>query len=211
MTYSKAKQDVLAKLRFKAQGHIYSLDRMRIPSVTQIIDPLLPYASLPREIREAALIRGDIVHKLTALADQGKPWEDGAAIDAADMAGYLFAWESFKHTTECRIVATEQRVYHRTYRYAGTLDRLVILGDDPSVAVLEIKTGELMPEYALQTAAYLHAVNDGRARGEPPVERRYVVQLMPTGKFHPLEHRERGDFQVFLAALTIQSWRMRYA
>lgn len=211
MHYSKQKQEVLGKLKFRASDHAYTLGGMRIPSVTQVIEPLLPYESLPKEIRAAALLRGDLVHKLTALVDESQmsaqTWDEAMA---ADLSGYMDAWAAFKQATDCAIIAVELRVFHRTYRYAGTLDRLVHFGDDDVVALLEIKTGELLPEYALQTAAYLHAVNDGRARGSEPVERRYAVQLMPNGHFHLWEHKDRADFQVFLAALTIKNWRLRY-
>ena len=207
LPYNVRKQALLDCLKLRA-NHRYVLDGLlgsfTIPSVTQVIDPLLPYEAIPLEVRAEAMLRGTVVHKLTAAYDRGKYEKHAEEARAGGLDGYVQAWVAFKTTVEVSIQAIEQRVYHSKYRYAGTLDRLALVDGRP--AVLEIKTGVLVPEHRLQTAAYLGAVNDGRT--DDKVLDRYVVQLMKDGKFTLEKHKDKADWEAFKGALAIATWRM---
>lgn len=203
--YGPKKAKALSKLTFEPKKHVYHYDGFRVPSVTQILDPMLPYAGLPRDIKEIALRRGDLVHQLTQRVDQGKSWEQEAK--DTGLSGYIEAWEAFKQFTEFKVEDIELRLYHEKYRYAGTLDRTGRLYGQEHLSIIEIKTGSLVPEYALQTAAYLEAFNQGRT--ENKARDRYVIQLEADGIYKVLQHTDRADFGVFVAALTISNWRMR--
>ena len=205
--YTKSKLAVLDQLRFNVERHTYSLDDMRIQSVTQVIAPFLPYDNVPREIREQALTRGDLVHSLTVLAEKGRSWRDDAK--ETELEGYVDAWLRFLEVVEPTILDVELRVYHSKYRYAGTLDRLAKVNG--RVAVIEIKTGGLVPEYAWQTAAYQEAHNDGLVTNQERALDRYAVKLNADGSYRITQYRERADFDAFLAALTLTNWRTRYA
>src|SRR5690606_21044160 len=50
-------------LRFDAESHTYHLGDKRIPNVTSILEPLVDYAKVPKDILQAAKQRGDYVHK----------------------------------------------------------------------------------------------------------------------------------------------------
>ena len=217
MNYNKTKQKVLDGLGFRAQGHVYTLNGTRILSVTQVIDPFLPFASLPPEVRDAVLLRGNLVHQLTAIADAGGDWQDDAI--EVKLHGYILAWLAFKRDYCVVIEECEQRVFHRRYRYAGTFDRVCSLRLPPAKrghasgafeitrALVEIKTGDLLPQYGLQTAAYVEAVADGSGA---QILRRVAVQLCDTGLYKIEEHTDPTDYEAFLAALTMQNWRLRH-
>lgn len=210
MSYSKTKQDILDKLHFTAKGHRYTLDGARILSVTQVIDKYLPYNGIGESILEEARLRGNLVHKLTAMHDMGEPFNQ-SDVEEAGLEGYLSAWQDAKRDLQMVVVGVEERCYHRKYRYTGTVDRTawVTIKGKTSFDVLDIKSGSVEPEYAWQTAAYMMALNDGRVGDK--IVGRHLVQLFPNGKYKLHTHDDRADCDAFVAALTLAMWRMKYA
>lgn len=207
MTYTKTKEEALTRLTFRASDHRYTLDGMVIPSVTQVLDVISAFAGVPDHLMADARLRGTLVHKLTEVADRGEPWEDDARETV--LFEYIEAWEMFKRDCRVVLIESEQRVFHTKYRYSGTFDRIVEM--DGKKYILDIKTGEVHPEYAVQTAAYVYAYNEGRPVKEHLKERLCVV-LKPNGRYHAESFDVRelaSDFQTFTAALTITSWRLR--
>jgi hypothetical protein len=107
-------------------------------------------------------------------------------------------------------VLTETPVVHTAYGYAGTLDAVVSsdkLGGD---VLLDIKTGGVFPEAALQLAAYRHATNylDGAELAPmPATEGAYVakvgtddVELVPVAA-------DADTFSAFLYLLAVYRWQ----
>lgn len=202
------------KLEFDAKTHTYSAEGRHVPGVTGVISPLEPFEGIPLHIKQQALERGTLVHKLTEL------WDDDAItndmwldIEEAGLEGYLIAWEAFKRDVVQEIVQSEQKVFSKKYWYAGTCDRVVRIKD--RLAVLEIKTGGLVDAYGLQTAAYKAALNETvvctcRNQSRPCtcfIDDRYVVVLKPDGTYTMAKHNDPTDFQTFIAALTIANWK----
>lgn len=208
LKYTQEKEDLLKRLLFSEKGHLYTLDGMRIQSVTQVIEPYLPYGGLPADVRDAALQRGTIVHALTELDDLGQlDHEDARLAEAAGLMGYLEAWRAYKKDKRLNMRAVELRVYHSKHRYSGTADRLMESDDMPGIPILgEIKTGSLSPFYALQTAAYVEAIRDGGI----DIPYRWIVELKPNGKYHPAEHTNKEDFPAFVGALKMAAWKQRF-
>ena len=209
MPYSATKQKAMAELRFKPAGHRYTASGLVVPSVTQVVDTQInAFYFVPESVRQDALQRGTLVHKLTEIHDKAPDRYEGMAyeVEKSGLLGYVLAWEKFKRERMDAILETEQLVYHTKYRYAGTLDRVMLI--DGLVTVVEIKTGGIYPEYAWQTAAYLAAYNEGQTGVK--AEKRLVVTLQPDGKYAPTEHKEKADFEAFLAAITMMNWRARY-
>lgn len=206
MTFNITKQQVLDRLTFDPAVHKYVLDGMQIPSVTQVIDPFLPYANLPKDVRETALLRGTRVHELTHVYDTV---DTAVAIHVAKdlrVNAYLLAWRKFLRDVRPIFTNAEMRLYHTLYRYAGTLDRVAFI--DGRLCIIEIKTGGVIDEYAMQTAAYQYAYNEKQLGNA--AEARYVVQLKATGAYSLIEHKDKDDFQAFTAALTLGNWRMKH-
>lgn len=209
MKYTPAKQAVLDRLKFDPGPHRYTLDGMLIPSVTQVMEPHLPYAGLPKDVREAALLRGTLVHVLTEHYDARTfDSEMRALAKEAGLDGYIHAWGTYLNEHKVTILASEQRVYHTKYRYCGTLDRIVEEAFTPGIAELvDIKTGELSPFYAWQTAAYCAAVSEGGIT----IPRRACVQLKADGTYRHHLYTAPEDWPAFLGALKVAEWRFKYA
>ena len=100
--------------------------------------------------------------------------------------------------------SAEQKVYHRKYKYAGTVDAVATINGEYSV--IDWKTSKAVyPEYYLQVAAYAKALEDMEGR---PVDSAYILRCdKKTGKFQCVKSEDfELDFNAFLAA---QSLRQR--
>ena len=100
--------------------------------------------------------------------------------------------------------SAEQKVYHRKYKYAGTVDAVATINGEYSV--IDWKTSKAVyPEYYLQVAAYAKALEDMEGR---PVDSAYILRCdKKTGKFQCVQSEDfELDFNAFLAA---QSLRQR--
>ncbi len=94
---------------------------------------------------------------------------------------------------------SEQQHYSEKYGYAGTLDLLGELPTGP--ALIDAKsTVTLYPTVGPQTAAYAELV-------KRPKINRYALMLSPDGNYELKHLNNRGDWSVFLAAITIHNWR----
>jgi hypothetical protein len=93
----------------------------------------------------------------------------------------------------------EHCLYNADYRYAGTLDRV---GDLGGVDVLiDIKTGYEQRATGPQTAAY------AACRKATEKLRRFGCYLQADGTYRLVPYKERSDWHVFLACLTLINWR----
>jgi len=195
-------------LVFCEPHHRYWFGGHRVPSVTTILKPLDNFDGVDPEVLEAARLRGIAVHSATQYDDDGDL--DMGTVD--DMIRpYLLAWRKFKGETGFETILSEHRVMSTRYRYAGTLDRIGLLGGRQ--VLLDIKTGEQVPLSAgPQTAAYLEAFNAAYpppAGKEAMASRRYVVQLRSTGDYQLIPYTASDDLQCFLAHLNIHQWWQR--
>lgn len=208
--YTHSKVADTQALKFDPNAHRYSLHGNWIPGVTSVIEPLDDtFRFVPRDIKEAAMRRGTLVHFLTELSDTGQLNSEHLVLaDESGLLGYLDAWETFKRNVQ--ILDTEQKVYHSKYRYAGTLDRTALVTGVPDVSLLEIKTGQIIPSYRLQTAAYQAAYNDGQMHLNTMVQNRFVVVLKPDGTYVVEQHKDRSDIDYFISALKVLEWKARH-
>lgn len=211
LPYSQTKTTDLTRLSFREDGHVYSIGNVVIPSVTQVVDSFVNFGFVPKDVLERARVRGNLVHQMTARWDTN-PWPPNHHLEQetidAGLMGYLDAWKRVVRDYNLRIEEVEQRVFHRKHRYAGTFDRTAYVLDDADLSVIDIKSGELMPEYAWQTAAYMAAANDGRAGNK--IRRRFVIQLSDDGTYRVAEHKDPADWDAFLGALAVMNWRLKY-
>ncbi|MBI2054505.1 MAG: hypothetical protein HYT39_00160 [Candidatus Sungbacteria bacterium] len=74
----------------------------------------------------------------------------------------------------------ERQVWSRTHRYAGTVDALAVI--DGKFGVLDIKTSPgFYPEYNLQTAAYMSALQEYEIKKvlglTRPIETRWILRI----------------------------------
>lgn len=195
--------DVLA---FDEAAHRYFLNGAELPSVTTI----LALAGLTdwSHCSEWAKERGSIVHKAIHIElTTGLDWSSLPESLHPYVSAELQAIEDLG----AEIVASELRVFSKTYGYAGTLDRLIRLprGEKKVLALWDTKTGPVVDAYALQTAAYveaLHEMNLPELAGER-VKERYALRLKPDGTYQLEPFTDRTDIVNFHAAVRVANWK----
>lgn len=216
-----------AAFTFDEPSHTYTLDGHRLPSVTQILEPIKPdFSMVPPDVLERKRQFGTAVHLACELDDLGELDDD--ATDP-DVMGCVRAWRSFKADTGAAIVMNEQRLYHPTLRFAGTLDRLAYLrlkGDEqPSSWLLDLKTSvDPHPSYGVQLAGYRTllagqeetgplsaAMGEAfRSIGVDPIKRASVhLDASETYRFH--QYRDPADEATFMACLAIHRFKEKHA
>lgn len=196
---------------FDEDAHEYRLDGVRLPSVTQLINGAgigPDFSMVPRDALEAARAFGVAVHTACELDDLGEL--DDAGTDARVM-GCVEAWRRFKRETDAEILATEQRLYHRTLRYAGTLDglaRLTLKGDARGLWLLDRKTGsEPHASYGVQLSAYEQLLRVAQAVSAGAVINRATVHLQDDGTYRFHRFTNHSDEACFMACLALNTWK----
>lgn len=146
---------------------------------------------------EESRIRGRYVHKAVMLEET--VGLDESSIDPA-IQGYIDAYRRFKqdaHLGPCVFIETP--LADPTLGLAGTPDQVRLL--DSRLGLIDLKSGVRSATHALQTAAYVHLL--GLHNTEWRALPRFAVYLSVDGKYRLEEHRDRHDWRIFQAALTL--------
>lgn len=190
-------------LYFDEARHEYTYKGALVPGVTSVIDNILSqFDGVPEHQLKAARERGTAVHRACALYDL-----DDLVMDSLDprIVPYLEAWILFRKERGFHPTAIEERVFHPRHMYAGTLDRIGLIGG--AVSIVDIKTGTQSLTAGLQSAAYLEARN---YRRPDKVRGRVIVHLQPDGKYALRKQTDPSDFSVFLSALHLYTWSKKH-
>lgn len=183
-------------LTFDADTHTYRWDGEVVPSVTQLLRPLMDFSHVRPDVLDAAAAFGTAVHKACELADLDQLDED--ELDPA-LAPYLAGWRKFCREHECRWDAIERTVFHKDLRYAGTLDRAGQV--DGAHSIVDIKSGSaLMPTTGPQLAAYARAHDPNGA-----LFRRFAVRLFPDG-YELKQYTSALDWPTFASLVTVRQF-----
>lgn len=191
-------------LNFDEDSHTYTLGGKVIPSVTQVLSPLTEYAGIPKHILDAAADRGNYVHKACEMYLWETLDEDSLKEEARP---YFNGFKKFMSETGFIPEVIEERVYHPTLKYAGTLDLGGILPPagrrkKPQRALIDLKTTfKLMRAVGPQTAAYFDAW--AAANPKDKFEARYALQLKKDGTYCLEPMKDRTDSNIFLSCLNI--------
>jgi hypothetical protein len=145
----------VAVLQFDQPTHTYTLDGVRVPSVTQVLKPLYNFEGIPLATLNAKARLGTAVHRACELLDNDdldEESEEGRAA-LAPLAGYLAGYKKFKSDMRPKLLANEQLLHHPVHRYAGQIDRSYAF--EGHVWDVDLKsTVSMSPIVGLQTAAY---------------------------------------------------------
>lgn len=179
-------------LSFDPRSHVYRWNNRRIPSVTQCLEPLFDWASIPAAVLMHKRLVGIAVHKAIHLDLSG-----GVDPDTIhpDCRGYFEAWRAFRNECQFEPILTEFQVTSdelgEYYRYAGTLDEYGLLQGKP--ALIDWKTSMLLNVEAVgaQTAAYLKALT--RMGLASLSDRRYALKLSKAGLYRLDAYRRLDD------------------
>lgn len=144
----------LPELTFDDGPHIYRLDGVEIPSVTSLMEPLSrsEYAKIDAHTLERAAKRGTSVH--FAIENWLKFGIDDSE---PEFHGYMDAFLDWYEKFNPEIIGSEVRVYHKLFRYAGTIDILAKIGG--KVTLIDTKTTSRLIEKncRVQTEGYAQA------------------------------------------------------
>lgn len=188
-------------LTFDEGTHTYRFGGSVVPGVTSILKPMSDFSRIDPQVLEAKADLGRRVHFACELHDEDDL--DPASIEA-DVAPYFDAYVKFREDTGCEILAVEQKVYHPLMRYAGTLDRVLRIGN--CKWMVDLKTCFTTPVSAgPQTAAYLRALAD------TTITRRAALRLKPDGTYRLEELNNPDDWSAFMACLTLRRFMEQHA
>lgn len=185
---------------FNSAQHEYRVNGLKYPSVTEILSLAgytLDFSAIPVAILEQKRDLGTFVHEATEYIDMGAevPYYPGAE-------GYVEAYRRFKADFDFMPTEAELQVYHKTLRYAGTIDRVGTING--KLSVIDLKTMVAIDLCAVgpQTAAYTECYFG--------IKKRYCLQLKSDGSYKLIECKCKEDFQAFMSALNIYNWRKKH-
>jgi hypothetical protein len=186
-------------LAFDEARHVYTYKGQVVPSVTQILAPMSSLDAVPSVTLAAAAAFGTAAHLACELSDLGELEEE--LLDP-ELEPVLSAWRLFSLEHHVQWHGIEERVFHPTLRYAGTLDRYGLV--DGETAVVDIKTSTaLYPSMGLQLAAYAQAKMVNGAK-------RYVVQLKRDGSYVLQAYTDPSDWPTFASLVTLRNWCVKH-
>jgi len=200
------------QLTFDEKRHIYLLDGVRLPSVTQILGVIrkpgleqwrgrVGNTEADRISKESADF-GTLVHKNIELYNrEGELWPDYDAVARP----WVEVYNRWFVDNVSIVLGAEMRMVCIAHQFCGTAD-LICEMTDGSIAVVDIKTSKQLDEtFALQLSAYTHLLREWE---EITVDRRLVVQ-MPSDRPGALIVHEfavedaQRDWRAFLACSII--------
>lgn len=195
-------------LQFEEEGHAYTLNGRRVPSVTDVLQPLLMLDGIPWDVLEAARIFGSHVH--LACHYHNIDALDWSSLDDR-LASYTRGYLKFLADSAFVVLGSEERVASTVCGYAGTLDLRGLIGGRRGkvvrTSVVDIKSTAALPRtVGPQTAGYANAYTE--TTGEKIADR-YCLHLGPDSyKFVKLtDGRGVQDLTVFISALNIHRFR----
>jgi hypothetical protein len=194
------------EVEFLEGPHLYRLNGKVFPSVTEIPKPFLGdrFRFVPEDRLEDARERGKLVHRAAHDLDIGEldvdGWRDFDRGRAEPILPYVESYRMWRDATGFVPTECEKVVFDSALGVAGTLDRKGYLFG--SVAIIDLKSGVVGKETALQTAGY--AILD-----KSVTAKRYALQLVP-GKMAKLtEFTDPLDIVAFRAFVTAYNWVVR--
>lgn len=185
-------------LTFDPGPHVYRLDGRVIPHVTGVLSILSDFSMVKPDVLENARQKGVAVHKLVEMRAQGIDCTLPAWMQRVD--DY---WKQFCAETGFKLIASEQRVFHPKYQYAGTLDLVCELPgtNNKGAGIIDVKRSFMSGRaIGLQTAAYQHAYEAG---GGTKINWRAALRLREDGPYRLAPYNEQGDFSQFIACLAV--------
>lgn len=183
-------------VEFIEEGHIYLVDGVIVPSVTQILHKVFPekYEGIPKEVLDAKANYGTDVHKYIEIINKKKPKRPLAYIKKYCNPD-MYQEESIRQYLEIlkeyniEILESEKIVTYKDL-YAGTLDIKATVNG--KLAIIDIKTTAELDK------AWVSWQNSYYELADEPVEELYVLWL-PKGHLGKLEKLERIDKEKLLA------------
>lgn len=185
-------------VEFDPEKHIYRLDGVIIPSVSEIIAPLYDHSGIPAKHLENARERGLAVDIACQFDDEGDL--DEGSLDP-ETASYVEGWRKFRREWEFKPLLIQKPMSHAIHgmAYGMTPDRIGHGKMAEGEIVVDIKcTAAVERPQRIQLAGYA-APFDGP---------RFVVQLFPKNyKLHDFAKTAKRDDGMFVCCLSMNYWK----
>lgn len=131
------------QIDFNEELHEYRIDGKIVPSATQVIGQVLPGFDAGDYYKQ----RGRALHLACELADANKlNWQTVHP----EIEGKIRAWLKFRADWPKPILATEKKIGHSLYMFAGRIDRVC---DDKDHVVVDLKSTNT-PQVKVQLGFY---------------------------------------------------------
>ena len=196
-------------LTYREEGHQYFWNDNKVPGVNEILKEvgLIDFGMVSDQKLERACELGTNSHTATALEDINDLDFDTLS---PGLLPYVQAWCDFKADYKISFgkEQIEQKLYSKTWGFAGTLDRLPILIGG-KMTLVDLKTCTSMQDYfRLTTAAYTILAEENFLKMK--IRQRWGVQLRPDGLYKIHVYNDPRDKQYFLSAKNIWIWKKNH-
>lgn len=200
----------MSALHFDEPSHTYTYvdddgNERVLPSVTQVISPIVDYSMVPEARLAFARDRGGAVHLACHLDDGGTL--DEASVDEEHVLPYLKAWRLFREQHEAEVVVSERPMHYKAM-WAGTPDRYLRVkrGRARRFAVVDIKTVVAMtPAIGVQLTGYDLLIKEALTTCPDEL---LGVQLLRDGTYRV--HAYEREIPTFLSLVSLHNWRVRH-
>lgn len=194
-------------ITFDPAGHRYTIDGVRVPSVTEVLASQNDWSMVPAWQLEAACAVGRDVHAAVNLMVRGAlDWD---SLDAC-IAPYVRGAQQYIADSGGTVLAAEQVLGSKGLGVAGTLDLLMLMPDGWHYFI-DWKVSAAMPStVGAQLAAYRRLWEGMYYRGRRMVRsRRVCVRLKPDGYNSQRLDEMHGDWNLFQSCLNAFQHRER--
>jgi hypothetical protein len=199
-------------VEFDEATHTYRIDGRVVPSVTQSLQLLDPFASIDRSVLEAARAFGVAGHRAMALLLRDRL--DWSSLDRALLPYIEAGADWLRRNPEQLVLASEKILADKALGTAGMAD--LITEDETWTSIVEFKfTSGLSLTVGPQTAAYQRMYLKSIASAEyledhrMPRLRRVCVTLAP-GKYTVDVLNDPSDWPNFVSCLNITKWKWKH-
>lgn len=188
-------------LTFDPEAHIYKWNDEIVPSVTQLLNEfkLVDFSNVPKDRLEYKRSLGVAVHYAIELMEQDNLDEESLS---EEIRPYVNAYKSFREVSGFEPRQTENRMYSKKWRFAGTMDQQGIhlskVGSEQ--AIIDYKcTWKLYAACGPQLQGYKILFEENNPGIK--IKKLFGLQLKSNGHYELEEFKDPNDKQDFLACL----------
>lgn len=202
------------KLKFDKKKHVYSVKGRNILSVTSVLPDIPEHLLYKQSFMDKTLLGIRVHNCADTINNHYKthcmeiPCEDVYKSDPfqKEDGPYIKAYLKFLKEKKPVIIASETKMFHKLFNYAGTVDLVVEIKSKKYI--YDIKTTSRVAPYArLQLAAYVRMWNYENPDKE--IFNRGVIHLKPDGTYTLVPYSVKdlkNDTDIFLCFLRSKQW-----
>ena len=189
------------ELVFDEKPHTYLLNGIRIPSVTNVMEPLnrARYDGISRKTLDRAAEKGTAVHN--SIENYLK---FGFVDIPPEHRGYLDGFLAWFEKMNPEVVGSEVKLYHKMMQYAGTIDLLCYIDGD--LCLYDFKSTYSVSEMTcgVQLEAYAQALASHGIR----VKRKRILHLKKNSEWkeYDFPSNDAARWRVFGACKTVYDY-----